>query len=148
MPDQEPIIIVDAEGNEHEFPAGFNPKRAAAIVRNKGSAALPTKPVSAEDFAPAAPTAGTLAKNVVIGGLKGLGSTLAGLGELATNAGIIPGVAPGSLLEPSLRHPIFQRAEAVTTPTNEAQRVGRNIETALELAGPAAGAAKAIPKLA
>lgn len=29
----EPVIIVDDKGEEHEFPAGFDPKRAADIVR-------------------------------------------------------------------------------------------------------------------
>lgn len=31
----EPVIIVDAKGTEHEFPAGFDPQRAAAIVRGQ-----------------------------------------------------------------------------------------------------------------
>lgn len=31
----EPVIIVDEAGNEHEFPAGMDPKRAGAIVREK-----------------------------------------------------------------------------------------------------------------
>lgn len=31
----EPVIIVDDAGHEHEFPAGMDPKRAGAIVREK-----------------------------------------------------------------------------------------------------------------
>ncbi len=33
--DDEGIVIVDGDGNEHEFPVGMDPKRAAAIVREK-----------------------------------------------------------------------------------------------------------------
>lgn len=32
---QDPVVIVGADGQEHEFPAGMDPKRAAAIVRNQ-----------------------------------------------------------------------------------------------------------------
>ncbi len=35
----EPVIIVDAEGVEHEFPPGMDPKRAAAIVKQKSAPA-------------------------------------------------------------------------------------------------------------
>lgn len=46
MPD--PVIIVDDSGVEHEFPPGFDPKKAAGIVRYRTQA----HPPSAEDFAP------------------------------------------------------------------------------------------------
>lgn len=35
----EPVIIVDSQGVEHEFPSGMDPKRAAAIVRSKSASA-------------------------------------------------------------------------------------------------------------
>lgn len=35
------VIIVDDQGQEHIFPEGFDPKRAADIVRNAGKAATP-----------------------------------------------------------------------------------------------------------
>jgi hypothetical protein len=42
MADQGAVIIRDAAGTEHEFPAGFDPKRAAAIV--KAQSAPPDAP--------------------------------------------------------------------------------------------------------
>ncbi len=41
----ESVIIVDGDGAEHEFPAGFDPKRAASIVRGRGEASF-TGPLS------------------------------------------------------------------------------------------------------
>jgi hypothetical protein len=41
MADQEDFVIVDEDGTEHHFPAGMDPKKAAAVVRSQGS----TKPV-------------------------------------------------------------------------------------------------------
>lgn len=35
MPEQQEIVIVADDGTEHVFPAGFDPKRAAAIVRGE-----------------------------------------------------------------------------------------------------------------
>jgi hypothetical protein len=41
MPDQGRVVIVDGEGKRHFFPAGFDPKRAASIVKQQ---AQPTSP--------------------------------------------------------------------------------------------------------
>ena len=35
MPEQQEVVIVGADGKEHVFPPGFDPKRAAAIVRGQ-----------------------------------------------------------------------------------------------------------------
>src|SRR4051794_10965587 len=37
MADDQEIVIVDGDGTEHVFPAGFDPKRAAAIVKQRRS---------------------------------------------------------------------------------------------------------------
>jgi len=87
------------------------------------------------------------AKDLGIGVAKGVGSTVAGIGEMAANAGMVPGVTP-SLLNPAMRSPVLRRAEEVTTATNTPQRVGKVLETAAELAVPAAEAVKAIPSAA
>ncbi|CAB4146909.1 hypothetical protein UFOVP509_2 [uncultured Caudovirales phage] len=46
--DGQTVVIVGKDGTEHEFPAGFDPKRAAAIVRGQSvdvpRATQPTKP--------------------------------------------------------------------------------------------------------
>lgn len=45
MPDQE-VVIVGADGTEHVFPAGFDPKRAAAIVKQAAPAVFVGRPKS------------------------------------------------------------------------------------------------------
>lgn len=146
MADDQEVVIVDGAGVEHVFPAGFNPKHAAAIVRNGGSSALPTKPVSGEDVTPKKPGALRLLKDVGIGAAKGLGSTVAGIGETAGNAGMLPGVQPAAF-NPVMRHPAFTRAEDVTTASNTAQRVGKVAEQVAELALPTGAVAKAVPRM-
>ena len=76
------------------------------------------------------------------GFLKGAGATVAGLGEMAANAGMLPGVQPAAF-NPAMRHPVFTRAEEATTATNTPQMVGKGIETAAEIALPAIGGARA-----
>lgn len=44
MPEQQEVVIVDGSGTEHVFPAGFDPKKAAAIVRASGTAQAPEAP--------------------------------------------------------------------------------------------------------
>lgn len=87
------------------------------------------------------------AKDVGVGILKGAGSTVAGLGEMAANAGMLPGVQP-ALLNEAMRHPLFTRAEEATTATNTPQMVGKGIEAVAELAIPAVKGVQAIPSTA
>lgn len=146
MSDQQEVVIVDASGNEHVFPAGFNPKHAAAIVRNGGSAALPTKPVSAEDFAKPTSLLQT-AKDVGIGAVKGVGSTAANVVETMGNSGVIPGVIPSAFAK-EFRNPAFDKAEQVTTASNDAQRAGKVLEGVAEVALPVGMGANAVPRAA
>lgn len=150
MADEQDVVIVDAAGTEHHFPPGFDPKHAAAIVRNGGSSALPTKPVSAEDFTPPSTGARVLqtGKDVGIGALKGLGSTVAGIGEMAGNAGMLPGVRPNAFGPDEMRNPAFTKAEDATTASNTAQRVGKVGEQVAEMALPLMAGAKAVPSTA
>lgn len=87
------------------------------------------------------------AKDVGIGMAKGAASTVAGLGEMAVNAGMIPGARP-SLLDPAGRHPVFTRSEEMTTATNTPQLVGKGLEMVAEWALPVTKAAQAIPSAA
>lgn len=93
---------------------------------------------------PVAPQGGMLqtAKDVGIGIAKGAGATVAGLGELAANAGMLPGVRP-SAFNADMRNPAFQRAEQATTATNTPQMIGKGLETVAELALPAGAGARA-----
>jgi hypothetical protein len=111
-------------------------------------APLPTKPVSAEDFTqPTGLQRGLrIAKDVGIGAAKGLGSTVAGIGETAVNAGLIPGVTSGAF-NPAFRSPIFQKTDDATTASNTAQRVGKVGEQVAEAVLPAAAGANAIPRM-
>jgi hypothetical protein len=147
--DQADVVIVDAAGTEHVFPPGFNPRHAAAIVRNGGSAALPSKPASAEDFTePTTLQRGVrIAKDLGIGAAKGLGSTVTGLSEMAVNAGAVPGVTPAAF-NSAMRHPVFQRAEDATTASNTTQRVGKVAEQVGEAVLPMAAGANAVPRMA
>jgi hypothetical protein len=117
-----------------------------------GRAQVPTHPVSAEDFLPKRASSGWPATigDVLLGGLKGAGSTVAHLGEMAVNAGAIPGVLPAGL-SPEFRNPIFQRAGEATTPTNTAQKVGKIAEQIGEVVLPtkaASLATKGLPLVA
>lgn len=82
-------------------------------------------------------------KDLGIGAAKGVGSTVAGLGEMATNAGMIPGQARGAPFNPVFRNPVFTRAEEATTATNTPQRIGKVAEVVGELALPTGVAGKA-----
>lgn len=102
------VVIVGTDGREHVFPPGFDPKRAAGIVREKAA------PRSM------AQTAGDVATGVA----KGVGNTVAGLGELVHQ---VPGVsrAVDTLYgQPGVSQASFQEARRVTQPTNTAQKVG------------------------
>lgn len=102
------------------------------------------KPASAEDFTEPTPRSalGTAA-DVGLGFLKGAGSTIASIGEMAANAGVIPGMTRGALFDPAMRHPAFTVAEDATTATNTPQRVGKGLETAAEILLPTGAAVKA-----
>lgn len=85
------------------------------------------------------------AKDVGIGLVKGLGSSVAGAIETAANAGVIPGVVPSAFNE-AMRSPAFTRAEEITTATNTPQMIGKGLEMAGELAVPTGQAVNAIPR--
>lgn len=92
------------------------------------------------------------AKDVGIGVAKGAGSTVAGLGEMAGNAGLLPSVRPNAFGDSAMRNPAFAQAEQATTATNTPQMIGKGLEAAAELALPvgagAKAAAEAIPSAA
>lgn len=97
--------------------------------------------------APAAAPArtwGDTALDVGKGILKGASATVAGLGEMAANAGALPGVRP-SAFNADMRNPVFQRAEQMTTATNTPQMVGKGLEAVGEMALPVGAAVDAIP---
>jgi hypothetical protein len=85
--------------------------------------------------------------DALTGALKGLGSTAANIGEMAVNSGLIPGVTPAAL-SPTMRHPIFHRAEQVTTPSNTAEAAGKGVEQIAEFFIPAVGQEARVGKVA
>lgn len=87
-------------------------------------------------------TWGDTALDVGKGVVKGAASTVAGIGEMAANAGMVPGVRP-SAFNADMRNPAFQRADQMTTATNTPQMVGKGIEMVAEMALPAGAGAKA-----
>lgn len=87
--------------------------------------------------------------DVGIGVAKGIGNTVAGLGELVHR---IPGVsaAVDTLYgQPGVSQNAFTEARRVTAPTNTAQSIGRGIEQVAEFFTPvgAAGKAKAVAEI-
>lgn len=70
------------------------------------------------------------------GALKGLGSTASHLGEMAVNAGMVPGVRPTAFEGAAMRNPLFTAAERATTATNTAQTVGKIGEQIAEVVLP------------
>lgn len=117
------------------------PPSEADIMAHMGASSAP----AAAATPPTAPERTTMqtAAEVGKGFLKGVGASVAGLGEMAANAGAIPGVVPGSYFNPAMRHPAFTRAEEMTTAQNTPQMVGKGLETVAEMALPVGAGAKA-----
>lgn len=86
--------------------------------------------------------------DLAIGGAKGAGSTVANIGEMAANAGVLPGVRPNAFGSADMRNPAFTKAEEATTASNDTQRVGKGIEAVAEMAIPTGAAVNAIPRTA
>lgn len=102
------------------------------------------KPAAAEDFIPVKTSN---AREVAKGVLKGATSSLAGLGEMMANAGMLPGVQPAAF-NSDMRNPVFRRAEEALTAANTPQMVGKGLEVAAEMALPTGVAANAVPRAA
>lgn len=71
------VIIIGDDGTEHVFPAGFDPKRAAAIVRS-GSA-----PPSSGPPATAVTAAGLTAAKMAPAVMRGIHAVATGVGDVA-----------------------------------------------------------------
>jgi hypothetical protein len=84
------------------------------------------------------------AKDLGIGALKGVGSSIAGIGEMAADTGLLPGMARGG---GAMRHPAFTKAEEATTASNTTQGLGKGIEQVAEMALPTGAAANAVPRM-
>lgn len=147
MADPAEVVIVGPDGTEHVFPPGFDPQRAAAIVRQ---AAVPRSVLDT-------------AKDVAIGAGKGaihtaldLGqavSAIPGVGRVTNAIGNALGGVAGQALygqqaQPATNDAAFQSARSGTAYTNTPQMVGGGLETLGELALPVGEAAKAVPTAA
>lgn len=120
MPNQAEVVIV-AGGKEHVFPPGFDPKRAAAIVKAQSGAQAPVAPPATAESGSFAGMAGDVLK----GAGKGLVNTVVGLGDLAGRAGLnkLTGGTPE----------MFQQVrDEFATPTNTAQKIGMGGEQIAE----------------
>lgn len=116
MSDQE-VVIIGADGKEHVFPAGFDPKRAASIVKQQ------TKPAPARQ--PGLATIGeqlaskrTPVADVAIGAAKGVGNTVFGLGKMVRD------YTPIGRLSDAIMPGAFDQRPPEITPSNTAQRIG------------------------
>lgn len=173
---QGPEVVIRAQdGSEHVFPPGFDPKKAAEIVRTK-SAPAPAAPPTSGFIAPAGDNsfewgrinpgaAKEYAGNVLdagIGAAKGVANTVIGLGEAFYN--YVPGVKQLSdavngqpaVEDPSLSNVVtgqaprnaFEGARRAVAPTNTAQRIGQGAEQIAEFFIPAGAAEKTAATIA
>jgi hypothetical protein len=128
--DEQGVVIVDAAGAEHHFPAGFDPVKAGAIVRQQTQA----HPPSAEDFMKPDDIANrdngtSIAGDLLKGAAKGLGRSVVGLAKTAASSAIPGAGFLGDEFNPVLRSaaPVLRRADAALVPTNDAQKVGGSV---------------------
>ncbi len=145
------VVIVGDDGTEHVFPAGFDPKKAAAIVKGASSSSGSGLGQMAMAVAKALP-------DVAIGAGKGALHTALDAGSLAralpgvetaTNAvgnaigGAYSRARYGTVTPPVDSGKAFDAAREGTAYTNAAQVVGGGLETAAELMAPVPSAGKA-----
>lgn len=122
--DQE-VVIVGKDGKEHVFPAGFDPKRAASIVKQRS--APPREPGLATigDHLAAKQTLGErvggktgTAIDMATGAVKGVGNTVFGLGKLVRD------YTPVGRVSDAILPGAFDERPPEIRPSNTAQRVG------------------------
>lgn len=136
MADQAPeVVIVDPSGTEHHFPAGFDPQKAAAIVR----ASQPAKATATPDWSDklglheptASPTLGflrgaaTSAVDMAEGAASGAASTVYHGGDLIRRVAGMPRIID----KPEVK-------QAMHAPETFSGAVGRTAEQAAEFAAP------------
>lgn len=127
MPDE--VVIIGADGQEHVFPAGFDPKRAASIVR--GGATPP-----AQRAAPAQPTTGENIRNVLEWGGKVLGGAF--FGPAGVEAVKHPKTTIATAAIPHARTVAPKLVELGKRGLGmSAQRAGQNIQAATQAAAKA-----------
>ncbi len=116
----------------------------------EAAAPMPVTEIAAPEYEPAAPApslaerAGQWAKDTTIGNLKGLGSTVFGLGKMVRD------YTPIGRISDVIHPDAFEQKPAELVPTNTAQKVGYGAEQIGEFFLPTgvAGAAGKLPKLA
>ncbi len=146
------VVILGSDGTtEHVFPAGFDPKRAAAIVRSKEGGTAPSTPAEASGPAPFNPPrmanqaqdaavsamAFGLPADAVKGFAKGAARTVLAAGDLVRRN--TPGLREAS---PLVSDEAMHQAQEATTYRNPMQQAGGIAETVAELALPVGKAAE------
>lgn len=109
------VVIVGADGREHVFPAGFDPKRAASIVKQA------TAPPREKGLATIGEQIDAKRNPIVdagVGALKGVGNTVFGLGRLVHD------YTPIGRISDAIQPGAFDRQPEELQPTNTAQKLG------------------------
>lgn len=161
MPAQPEVVIIGKDGvTEHVFPAGFDPKRAAAIVRQQeggaGGVRASLQRLSEMD-ASIKRKAAQVPYDLGVGALKGAAGTAVGLGSLFTQ--YVPGVSAAvDALYQLAGYPVDSKrmtADPATVrsslgldPSNRVQSVGRGVEQVGEFFIPGAQAEKTAASIA
>lgn len=128
--DQNDVVIVDGDGTEHVFPSGFDPMKAAAIVRRQYGDAQAAK---AQAKAEAGSHFGTQLARSALDALPAIGGMVGGVLSTPETGGVgtIPGMALGAGAGRGLRDLIghYTGVDAPSTPTQKAENIAG--ETAL-----------------
>jgi hypothetical protein len=112
------VVIVDDAGTRHVFPAGFDPKRAASIVKQQTKPPAPREQGLATIGQQLASKGRNPLVDVGIGAAKGVGNTVFGMGKLVRDYTPIGRIS--DLIMPGA----FDERPQELNPTNTAQRIG------------------------
>lgn len=142
MTEQQQVVILDNAGTRHVFPAGFDPARAADIVKRQ-TETVETPAAPARTWTDTAVDAMPMVGGAAGGIVGGIGGTVAGLG-VGGAPGAMMGAGLGGALGESVRQ-LVQRGRgkrAPETPAEAALEIGKEgaLNAAFEGGGQAVGA--------
>ena len=153
------VVIIGNDGTEHRFPSGFDPKRAAAIVRQQegGAGGVRSTFQRLSDLDAAIKRkAVQLPYDLGVGALKGAGGTAVGLGSLVHKLPYVSEAVDAlyrladvnANSRSAMAAPNITRTALGLDPTNTTQSVGRAAEQIGEFFIPGAQAEKAAATVA
>lgn len=125
----EEIVILGADGTEHVFPAGFDPKRAAEIVRGQSAASQPESPKA--PLGVAAAFGAAKAAPAIVSGVNKAAGVVGGLASKRA-AKLVPAVVAGTAINQASQGDLGGAAKTVGTAAAVSQipRAARAVQSA------------------